>query len=124
MPNFYKNSFHSFLTTSKDRIRIRVRIQTSYPDPDKNYPDLPCCLKHDHSDCRMVSLFRVTNVELGKHNSFECQVSPDNDNKHSELRAKAHINVLGKCTLNSNVKSVPAMITSTLSYVPRHISTC
>ena len=46
---------------------------------------------------------RVTNVELNRHNNFECQVSPDNENKHGELRAKAHINVLGKTNLSELV---------------------
>ena len=38
-------------------------------------------------------------MELNRHNNFECQVSPDNENKHGELRAKAHISVLGKQTI-------------------------
>ena len=35
-------------------------------------------------------------VELGKFNEFECQVSPDQDNHHPQLRAKAILNVIGK----------------------------
>ena len=35
-------------------------------------------------------------VELGKFNEFECQVSPDHDNHHLQLRAKAILNVIGK----------------------------
>ena len=40
----------------------------------------------------------VEEVELGKFNEFECQVSPDMANQHGQLRAKAVLNVIGKCS--------------------------
>jgi len=36
----------------------------------------------------------VRDVEYGRFNDFECQVSPDNQNQHEALRAKASLNVL------------------------------
>ena len=38
----------------------------------------------------------MENVELGKFNEFECQVSPDHQNHHQQLRAKAVLNVIGR----------------------------
>ena len=38
----------------------------------------------------------VQDVELGRYNEFECQVSPDHSNAHQALRARATLNVIGK----------------------------
>ena len=38
----------------------------------------------------------VEDVELGRYNEFECQVSPDHSNAHQALRARAILNVIGK----------------------------
>ena len=38
----------------------------------------------------------VENVQLGRYNDFECQVSPDHQNQHEALRAAASLDVLGK----------------------------
>ena len=45
----------------------------------------------------------MENVELGKFNEFECQVSPDHQNQHQQLRAKAVLNVIGKCNSNTAI---------------------
>ena len=44
----------------------------------------------------------MENVELGKFNEFECQVSPDKANEH-QLRAKAKLNVIGNNDNNEPV---------------------
>ena len=45
----------------------------------------------------------MENVTLGKFNEFECQVSPGHDNlQHSQLRARAKLNVLGEKSCNNN----------------------
>lgn len=36
----------------------------------------------------------VEDVELGRYNEFECQVSPDHSNEHQALRARATLNVI------------------------------
>jgi len=36
----------------------------------------------------------VEDVELGRYNEFECQVSPDHSNAHQALRARATLNVI------------------------------
>ena len=41
----------------------------------------------------------VEKVELGKFNEFECQVSPDHDAQHLQLRARAKLNVIGRCSV-------------------------
>ena len=38
----------------------------------------------------------VEEVQLGRFNEFECQVSPDHQNQHQPLRARATLNVLGR----------------------------
>ena len=38
----------------------------------------------------------VEEVQLGRLNEFECQVSPDHQNQHQPLRARATLNVLGR----------------------------
>ena len=38
----------------------------------------------------------VADVQLGRYNDFECQVSPDQSNQHEPLRAAASLDVLGK----------------------------
>ena len=45
----------------------------------------------------------MENVELGKFNEFECQVSPDKANEHQQLRAKAKLNVIGNNDNNEPV---------------------
>ena len=41
----------------------------------------------------------VEDIQLGRYNEFECQVSPDYNNEHQALRARATLNVLGKLYL-------------------------
>ena len=49
----------------------------------------------------------MEDVELGKFNEFECQVSPDQDNHHLQLRAKAILNVIGgSCTASPALHSL------------------
>ena len=38
----------------------------------------------------------VQDIMYGRFNEFECQVSPDSQNQHKALRARATLNVLGK----------------------------
>ena len=56
-------------------------------------------------------------VELGKFNEFECQVSPDHGNHHLQLRAKAILNVIGKC--NSTTTALVLQSSATAKTIKR-----
>lgn len=38
----------------------------------------------------------VEDIQFDRFNEFECQVSPDHQNQHEALRARAFLNVLGR----------------------------
>ena len=51
----------------------------------------------------------VEDVELGRYNEFECQVSPDHSNEHQALRARATLNVIGEIINFAKDKRRPAL---------------
>ena len=38
----------------------------------------------------------MEDIQFDRFNEFECQVSPDHQNQHEALRARAFLNVLGR----------------------------